>query len=40
MDEIKQLLDKTSFVAINDIELFDEYNLITAKKLHMWGSGL
>ncbi|XPV68278.1 MAG: hypothetical protein ACNI25_13315 [Halarcobacter sp.] len=40
MDEVKQLLDKSSFVAINHIELFDEYNLITAKKLHMWGSGL
>ncbi len=40
MDEIKQLLDESSFVAINHIELFEEYNLITAKKLHMWGSGL
>lgn len=39
-DEIKELLDKTSFVAINDIDLFEDYNLITAKKLHMWGSGL
>lgn len=38
--EIKELLDKTSFVAINDIDLFEEYTLITAKKLHMWGSGL
>ena len=40
LDEIKELLDKTSFVAINHIDLFKEYNLITAKKLHMWGSGL
>lgn len=40
MDEVKQLLDESSFVAINHIELFDDYNLITAKKLHMWGSGL
>lgn len=39
-DEIKELLDKTSFVAINDIDLFEDYNLITAKKLHIWGSGL
>ena len=39
-EEIKELLDKTSFVAINDIDLFENYNLITAKKLHMWGSGL
>lgn len=40
VDEIKELLDKTSFVAINDIDLFEEYVIITAKKLHMWGSGL
>ncbi len=46
MDEVKQLLDErqlldeSSFVAINHIDLFEEYNLITAKKLHMWGSGL
>ncbi len=40
LEEIKTLLDKTSFVAINDIDLFEDYNLITAKKLHMWGSGL
>lgn len=40
LDEIKKLLDDTSFVAINDIDLFEEYNLITAKKLHMWGQGL
>lgn len=40
LDEIKELLDKTSFVAINNIDLFEEYNLITAKKMHMWGSGL
>jgi hypothetical protein len=40
LEKIKTLLDETSFVAINNIELFEEYNLITAKKLHMWGSGL
>ncbi|WP_072679625.1 hypothetical protein [Arcobacter sp. LA11] len=40
LEEIKELLDKTSFVAINNIDLFEEYHLITAKKLHMWGSGL
>lgn len=40
-EEIKHLLDKTSFVAINNIDdLFDEYYCFTAKKLHMWGSGL
>lgn len=40
LEELKILLDKTSFVAINNIDLFEDYNLITAKKLHMWGSGL
>ena len=40
LEEIKELLDKSSFVAINNIDLFEEYHLITAKKLHMWGSGL
>lgn len=40
-EEIKQLLDKTSFVAINNInDLFETYHCFTAKKLHMWGSGL
>ena len=38
--EVKNLLDDTSFVAINNIDLFEDYELITAKKLHMWGSGL
>lgn len=40
LEEVKQLLDISSFVAINNIDLFEEYHLITAKKLHMWGSGL
>lgn len=40
-DEIRTLLDKASFVAINNIDdLFEEYHCFTAKKLHMWGSGL
>lgn len=40
-DEIKTLLDKASFVAINNIDdLFENYHCFTAKKLHMWGSGL
>lgn len=40
LEEIKILLDETSFVAINNIDLFEEYYLITAKKMHMWGNGL
>lgn len=39
-DEIKNLLDKTYFQAINDIDIFDDYIIITGKKMHMWGAGL
>ena len=39
-EEIKSLLDKSHFLAINDIDLFDDYIIITAKKYHMWGNGL
>lgn len=39
-DDVKVLLDKSSCVAINHIDLFEEYVIITAKKLHMWDSGL
>ena len=40
VDEIKSLLDQTFFQAINDIDIFDDYIIITGKKLHMWGNGL
>lgn len=39
-EEIKLLLDKTYFQAINDIDIFDDYIIITGKKMHMWGNGL
>jgi predicted nicotinamide N-methyase len=39
-ETIKHLLDKATFVAINTTDLFEEYHVITARKLHMWGSGL
>ena len=39
-EEIKELLDKTYFQAINDIDIFEEYIIITGKKMHMWGNGL
>jgi len=39
-EEIKGLLDKTYFQAINDIDIFEEYIIITGKKMHMWGNGL
>ena len=40
VEEIKSLLDQTYFQAINDIDIFDEYIIITGKKMHMWGNGL
>lgn len=33
------LLDRNNFRAVNDINIFDKYNLVMAKKLHMWGAG-
>ncbi len=40
VNEIKSLLDQTYFQAINDIDIFDDYIIITGKKMHMWGNGL
>lgn len=40
LDNLKALLENSQFVAVNDIELFDKYFLVTAKKMHMWGNGL
>jgi hypothetical protein len=37
---MKALLEEFEFRAINDIEIFDDYNLVMAKKMHMWGNGL
>ncbi|GEM_PF-472573 len=37
---IKELLDSNDFRAANEIDIFDDYYLVTAKKLHMWGAGL
>ncbi|MFA7084271.1 MAG: hypothetical protein WC141_07040 [Arcobacteraceae bacterium] len=40
-DEIKELLDKAQFLAMNNIDdLFETYHCFTAKKMHMWGNGL
>ncbi len=36
----KELLEKFEFRAPNAIDLLDEYELIMAKKMHMWGNGL
>jgi len=34
-----ELLDKCNFRAVNSIDIFQSYNLVMAKKLHMWGAG-
>lgn len=38
--EIIELLDEVEFRVANSIDIFENYNLIMAKKLHMWGNGL
>lgn len=37
--DLKERLSKRSFVAINDIELLENYDVLTAKKMHMWTRG-
>jgi len=37
---IKQMLEEFEFRASNDIDIVDGYDLIMAKKMHMWGNGL
>ena len=37
---IKQMLEEFEFRASNEINLLDGYDLIMAKKMHMWGAGL
>lgn len=39
-DEILSLLEETGFQAGNCIDLFDDFNLLTAKKMHHWDNGL
>jgi len=38
--ETTQLLEDIGFQAANYIELFEEYDLFTAKKMHHWDNGL
>ncbi len=41
IEKIKKLLDECEFRAVNHIkDLLDGYDVITAKKMHMWGNGL
>jgi len=41
INEIEELLDKSEFRATNTImDLIEGYEVIVAKKMHMWGAGL
>lgn len=40
IESIKEMLEKFEFRASNDIDIVDGYDLIMAKKMHMWGNGL
>jgi len=40
VQEILELLDEVEYRVANAIDIFENYNLIMAKKLHMWGNGL
>ena len=40
ISQIIELLDVCEFRVGNNIDIFEDYNLIMAKKLHMWGNGL
>ena len=39
-EEIKELLEIFEFRAPNAIDLHPDYDLVMAKKMHMWGNGL
>ena len=39
-EEILSLLDTLGFMASNTIDLFEDYHIFTAKKMHHWGNGL
>ena len=40
IEAIKELLEKFEFRAPNAIDVLDKYDLVMAKKMHMWGNGL
>ena len=40
IEAIKALLEEYEFRAPNDIDVLEEYDLVMAKKMHMWGNGL
>jgi hypothetical protein len=38
--EMIGILDRNDFRATNSIDIFENFNLAIAKKMHMWGNGL
>lgn len=40
IEEMKQILEENEFRAANQIDVLEKYDLIMAKKMHMWGNGL
>ena len=38
LDVIDKKLEESFFVAINHIDIFDDYDVVTAKKMHGWGA--
>lgn len=38
--QIKEMLEDYEFRAPNEIDIVDGYDLVIAKKMHMWGNGL
>ena len=40
IEAMKNLLEEFEFRASNEIDVLPEYDLVMAKKMHMWGNGL
>ena len=40
IEQMKEKLEEFEFRAANSIDIVDGYDLIMAKKMHMWGNGL
>ncbi len=40
LEETKSLLQEMEFRSANEIDIIEGYDLVVAKKMHMWGNGL
>ena len=40
IEAMKEMLEEFEFRAANEIDVLPEYDLVMAKKMHMWGNGL